>query len=203
MRRFVACFVTGLTLVAPLAQAQPQDAKMGQLVGILMRSDGFRQTTLITDRGALQFAVPGSWKDIQFDFKLPVASAVFDVPDPSSLSGASDTNCSMAFADPESPEGQAVIARASGFRGNDAAFNGWSRHARTETADGVATAELVASKAQGFVTAVAMCAWAKDATHDAAYEAYMAKQFDALLESVAPAPKPFKARPGETFFTPQ
>jgi hypothetical protein len=197
----IACFVTGLAFAAPLAEAQ--DVRMGQLVGVLTRGDGFRQTTLITDRGALQFAVPGSWKEIQLDFKLPVANAVFDVPDPSSLSGASNTNCSMAFADPATPQGQAVIGRVSGFGGTDTSHNGWAEQTRTETADGVATVEVVASKSQGFVTAVAMCAWVKDATHDAAYDAYMAKQIDTLLGSVAAAPTPFKARPGETFFTPQ
>ncbi len=202
MRRLIACFVTGLAFAAPLAEAQ--NAKMGQLVGVLTRDDGFQQTTLITDRGALQFAVPGSWKEIQLDFKLPVANAVFDVPDPSSLSGASNTNCSMAFADPSTPQGQAVIVRVASFGGNnDASHNGWDERTRTETADGVSTVEVVASKPEGFVTAVAMCAWAKDATHDAAYETYMAKQIDTLLGSVAAAPSPFKPRPGETFFTPQ
>ena len=201
MRRTSACFVTILALSAPAAQAQ--DAKMGQLVGVLTRNDGYRQTTLVTDRGAVQFAVPGDWKEIELDFKLPVANAVFDVPDPSSLSGASNTNCSMAFADPATSEGQAVIGRVTAFGGRDTAHDGWTEHTRIETNEGASTVEVVASKPQGFVTAVAMCAWAKDATHDAAYEAYMGKQIDAMLDSVAPAPFPFKPRPGETFFSPQ
>ena len=201
MRRIIACFVTALAFTASIAQAQ--DAKLGQLVGVLTRSGGYKQTTLVTDRGALGFAVPGDWKQIQLDFKLPVANAVYDVPDPSTLSGGSNTNCSMAFADPATPEGQAVIGRVTAFGGTDSQRNGWSIHSRTETNGDAATVEVVASKPQGFVTAVAMCAWGQGGSHDAAYETYMGKLFDTLLDSVAAAPAPFKARPGETFFSPQ
>ncbi len=201
MRRILTCLVTIFAVAAPMAKAQ--DAKMGQLVGVLTRSDGYKQTTLVTDRGALGFAVPGDWKQIQLDFKLPVANAVYDVPDPSTLSGGTNTNCSMAFADPATPEGQAVIGRIAAFGGTDSQRNGWSLHTRTESNDGAATIEIVASKSQGFVTAVAMCAWGQGGSHDAAYDSYMGKIFNTLLDSVATAPAPFKARPGETFFSPQ
>lgn len=201
MRRLIACCITVLAVAAPMAQGQ--DAKLGQLVGVLTRSDGYKQTTLVTDRGALSFAVPGDWNQVQLDFKLPVANAVYDVPDPSTLSGGSNTNCSMAFADPATPEGQALIGRITAFGGTDSQHNGWAMHMRTETTDGSATVEVVASKAQGFVTAVAICAWSQGGSHDTAYETYMGKIFDTLLDSVAAAPAPFKARPGETFFSPQ
>ena len=200
MRWIIASFATALAL-APVAHAQ--DARLGQLVGVLTRSDGYQQTTLVTDRGALGFAVPGDWKEIQLDFKLPVANAVFEVPDPSTLSGGTNTNCSMAFADPATPAGQAVVGRVSAFGGTESQHNGWAVNTRSETSDGATTVEVVASKPQGFVTAVAMCAWGQGGSHDAAYETYMTKLFNTLLDSVAAAPAPFKARPGETFFSPQ
>jgi len=208
MRSIIAIFIAAMAL-APVAQAQDQVAPAGHItsgiVGVLTRSDGFQQTTLVTDRGALGFAVPGDWKEVQLDFKLPVATAVFEVPDPSTLDGASSTNCSMAFADPNTPEGQAVIGRVTTFGGDDSQHNGWSMHSRTEAATTAApaTVEVVATKAQGFVTAVAMCAWSQTAQHDTAYDGYMNKIVNTLLDQVSAPPAPFKARPGETFFSPQ
>ena len=206
MRSIVAVFIAAIAS-ATAAQAQDQAVPAGHMangiVGVLARQDGFQQTTLVTDRGALQFAVPGDWKEIQLDFKLPVATAVFDVPDPSVLDGASNTNCSMAFADPATPQGQAVIGRVTAFGGDDSQHNGWSVHSKTEAAGTPATVEVVATRAQGFVTAVAMCAWSQGGSHDAAYATYMGKQINTLLDSVTAPPLPFKARPGETFIAPQ
>ncbi len=206
MRSIIAIFVAAMAL-APVARAQDA-GHMNGIVGQLTRGDGYQQTTLVTDRGALQFAVPGDWKEIQLDFKLPVATAVFEVPDPSTLDGGSSTNCSMAFADPNTPAGQAVIGRVTAFGGDNSQHNGWSVHTRTEAATTganatPATVEVLATKPQGFVTAVAMCAWNKTAQHDAAYDGYMAKIINTLLDQVATPPAPFKARPGETFFSPQ
>ena len=208
MRSIISLFIAAMAF-APAVDAQNAAPPAGHLtsgiVGVLTRSDGFQQTTLVTDRGALGFAVPGDWKEIQLDFKLPVATAVFEVPDPSTLDGASSTNCSMAFADPATPEGQAVIGRVTAFGGDDSQHNGWALHTRTEmaTTAAPATVEVVATKAQGFVTAVAMCAWGKTAQHDAAYDGYMNKIVTTLLDQVSAPPAPFKARPGETFFSPQ
>ncbi len=207
MRGMITFIGLAALAMAPIAQAQDVTAggqMASQLVGVLTRADGFQQTTLITHSGALGFAVPGDWKVIQLDFKLPVATAVYDVPDPSALDGVSNTNCSMAFADPTTPEGQAVVARAAALGGDNTSHDGWAVHARTDTADTTSpTAEMVATRAQGFVTAVAMCAWPKGGTHDATYDAYMTRQFTALLGSVQAPAAPFKARPGETFFSPQ
>ena len=208
MRSIITLFIAAMGF-APVAQAQDRAPPGGHMtsgiVGVLTRSDGFQQMTLVTDRGALSFAVPGDWKEIQLDFKLPVATAVFEVPDPSTLDGASSTNCSMAFADPNTPEGQAVIGRVTAFGGDDTQHNGWAVHSRTEAATPTApaTVERVATKAQGFVTAVAMCAWSQTARHDAAYDFYMTKIVNTLLDQVSAPPAPFKARPGETFFSPQ
>jgi hypothetical protein len=207
MRRTIAFLIVALMGVSPIAHADETTSTgqvPSQIVGVLTRSDGFRQTTLVTNRGALGFAVPGDWKQIQLDFKLPVATAVYDVPDPSMLTGASNTNCSMAFADPSTPEGKAVVDRVSAFGGTNSDHDGWALHTRTETADAsAATTEIVATKSQGFVTAVAMCAWSQGGSHDAAYEAYMGKLIDTLIDSVSAPSAPFKARPGETFFSPQ
>jgi hypothetical protein len=208
MRSIITLFIAAMAF-APVAQAQDNNPPPGHMtsgiVGVLTRSDGFQQTTLVTDRGALSFAVPGDWKAIQLDFKLPVATAVYEVPDPSTLDGASSTNCSMAFADPNTPEGQALISRVTAFGGDDSQHNGWTLHSRTEAATTIApaTVERVATRAQGFVTAVAMCAWSQTAQHDAAYDGYMAKIFNTLLDQVSAPTAPFKARPGETFFSPQ
>ena len=202
MRGMITLFGLGLAFAATAAGAQDAPAN-GQIVGQWARPDGFQQTTLISRQGSLGFAVPGDWKAVQFDFKLPVATAVYEVPDPSTLEGGSNTNCSMAFADPATPEGKALVARAGAFGGSDSARNGWTLHSRGDTADAVTTREVVAVKAEGQITAVAMCAWPNGATHDATYDAYMTKLFNTMLDSVQAAPSPFKARPGETFFTPQ
>jgi len=198
MRGIVALLGLCAAIGAPMARAQD-----GQIVGQWTRPDGFRQTTLISHNAALSFAVPGDWKVLRFDFKLPVATAVYEVPDPSTLEGSSNTNCSMAFADPATTDGQALVARVLAFGGGDGQRDGWALHTRTDTADTASTVETVAIRAQGQVDAVAMCAWPKSATHDATYDAYMMRLFDALLDSVGTAPTPFKARPGETFFSPQ
>ncbi len=207
MRSIAALFVVlfGAATLAPMAHADDTPS-MSQIVGVLTRADGFQQTTLVSNRGALGFAVPGDWKAIQFDFRPPVAMAVYDVPDPSALDGASSTNCSMAFADTAQPDGQAIVGRVAAFSGAASERDGWSIHTRTEGASAAAagaTMEIVATKPEGFVTAVAMCAWQKGASHDSAYDSYMTTIFNTLLDSVHAPPAPFKARPGEKFFSPQ
>src|SRR6185312_6691813 len=146
MRGIVALLGLCAAIGAPMARAQD-----GQIVGQWTRPDGFRQTTLISHNAALSFAVPGDWKVLRFDFKLPVATAVYEVPDPSTLEGSSNTNCSMAFADPATTDGQALVARVLAFGGGDGQRDGWALHTRTDTADTASTVETVAIRAQGQV----------------------------------------------------
>ena len=183
MKRLVCLIVGGLCAWASAASAETE-------------------LKIVTAKGYVAFVAGDDWPVQQMQTKMPVAMAVFQVPNPADEGTPDSTNLIVQFFEHGSEQEKTVYAAAVKQYGSTApvveSFKGWTLHRQEALQDETLYSIWDAKRGDiADVSTSVRLAWPHLASNSADYAAQMERIFTTFLDSVWGGLGEYKPREGE------
>ena len=159
------------------------------------------ELTIVTPKGHVAFTTADDWAVLQMQSKLPVAVAVFQLPNPADADTPDSTNLVLTLFEHGSEKEKTVFAAPVRQLGAappaTEAFGGWTIY-RQDATQGATQYSIWDAKKEGVadVSASVRLAWPHLANNPTDYGERMDATFKAFLSSVRGGTGPYQPRDG-------
>jgi len=165
-------------------------------------ADADTELTILTPGGYVGFTVGDDWIVVSMQSKLPIATATFQIPNPSDDGTPESTNLVLVLYDATSWPGRVAFDAAVTTFGPKAptrrTSGPWTTYRQKASQNDVPYTVLDAKRsAVGDVSVSARLAWPHLKQNPPDYDARMEATFRSFLNSIEGKPGPYVPRPGE------
>lgn len=183
----VACAVTVIVTLCPFAWA---DVRAGDVSARNLQGTSTTEMKIFTDGGFVSFAAGRDWPVLLMEPKLPVATAVFQLPNPAEQGTPDSSNLVLMLCAPHSEKGRAAygapVQQYGEMAPREESFHGWTIYRQKAKQDGTIYTILDA-KREGIadVSVKVRLAWPHLAANSSTYDKDMEAAWQAFLGSIS------------------
>ncbi|MBT9096427.1 hypothetical protein KFZ76_01720 [Methylovulum psychrotolerans] len=165
------------------------------------------EMTVVTPSGVVAFTVEEQWQVLSMQPTLPIAAAVFQLPNQADEGTADSTNLILQLYDLKSPEALQALQKVGQVFGaakpKEEVFKGWVLYRQDSVQDGTAYSVIDAKQRLKTVAASVRLAWPHLKNNPAAYDAQMVEALHKVLLSVQERVGPWRPESGAVIRRPE